>query len=87
MQNSIGKAQQRVFMQRAIDLAIENVRLGRGGPFGAVVVRNEEVIAEGVNQVTSLHDPTAHAEIRAIREACRAIGHFELRDCRFYTSW
>lgn len=86
MRDSNSKAQPRAFMQRAIDLAIENVRSGRGGPFGAVIVRKAKVIAEGVNQVTSLHDPTAHAEVVAIREACLATEHFELRDCELYTS-
>jgi guanine deaminase len=74
------------FMIRAIELAIDNVRSGQGGPFGAVVVRNGEVIAEGVNCVTSSNDPTAHAEIVAIRKACAKIGLFELRDCEIYSS-
>ncbi len=73
-------------MQRAIDLAIENVRSGQGGPFGAVIVRGGEIIAEGVNQVTSHHDPSAHAEIVAIRRACQLTGHFELKDCEIYAS-
>ena len=73
-------------MQRAIDLAIENVRSGRGGPFGAVIVRGGEIIAEGVNQVTSHNDPSAHAEIVAIRRACQLTGHFELKDCEIYAS-
>jgi guanine deaminase len=74
------------FMARAIELSIENVRSGRGGPFAAVVVRNGEIIAEGVNQVTSTNDPTAHGEIVAIREACQKLATFELKDCEFYTS-
>jgi guanine deaminase len=74
------------FMTRAIQLSIENVRSGRGGPFGAVIVRGEEVIAEGANQVTSTHDPTAHAEVLAIRQACQKLGVFELKDCELYTS-
>lgn len=73
-------------MQRAIDLAIENVRSGHGGPFGAVIVRGGEIIAEGVNQVTSHNDPSAHAEIVAIRRACELTGHFELKDCEIYSS-
>jgi len=73
-------------MQRAIDLAIENVRSGNGGPFGAVIVRNGEIIAEGVNQVTSNNDPSAHAEIVAIRKACQLTGYFELKDCELYAS-
>ncbi len=73
-------------MRRAIELAVENVRLGRGGPFGAVVVNGGRIIAEGTNRVTSTNDPTAHAEIVAIREACRALGKFQLDDCEIYTS-
>jgi guanine deaminase len=74
------------FMARAIQLSIENVSSGRGGPFGAVVVKDGAIIAEGANQVTSTNDPTAHAEIIAIREACRALGGFDLQTCEIYTS-
>src|SRR6202795_44159 len=74
------------FMARAIDLATENVRSGQGGPFGAVVVKDGAIIAEGANQVTLTNDPTAHAEVLAIREACRKLGLFELKDCELYTS-
>ena len=74
------------FMARAIELSIENVRSGRGGPFGAVVVRGGKIIAEGVNCVTAVNDPTAHAEVVAIREACKKLGVFELKDCEMYTS-
>ena len=74
------------FMQQAIALAIENVREGRGGPFGAVIVRAEDVIATGANRVTASNDPTAHAEVTAIRNACAALGSFELRGCAIYTS-
>jgi tRNA(Arg) A34 adenosine deaminase TadA len=74
------------FMARAIELAIENVRTGRGGPFGAVVVRKGEIIAEGANSVTASNDPTAHAEVAAIRAACTKLGAFELRDCELYSS-
>ena len=63
-----------VFMQRAIALATDNVVSGRGGPFGAVIVRNGEVISTGVNQVTANNDPTAHAEVMAIRNACARLG-------------
>jgi tRNA(Arg) A34 adenosine deaminase TadA len=73
-------------MQRAIALATENVLSGAGGPFGAVVVRNNEIIASGVNQVTSTNDPTAHAEVVAIRAACKALGSFQLAGCAVYTS-
>jgi guanine deaminase len=76
----------KVFMARAIELSIENVRSGRGGPFGAVIVRNGKIIAEGANCVTLRNDPTAHAEVTAIREACRKLETFELADCEIYTS-
>ena len=74
------------FMARAIQLSIDNVRSGLGGPFGAVVVQNGVIVAEGVNRVTTTNDPTAHAEVIAIREACRKLGLFELKDCELYTS-
>ena len=73
-------------MSRAIQLAIENVRSRRGGPFGAVVARNGDIIAEGTNLVTSANDPTAHAEIVAIREACRRLAAFQLAGCEIYSS-
>jgi tRNA(Arg) A34 adenosine deaminase TadA len=73
-------------MMRAIELSVENVRSGRGGPFGAVVARGGEVIAEGVNLVTSTSDPTAHAEVVAIRNACKQLGSFQLEGCELYTS-
>jgi guanine deaminase len=74
------------FMRRAIELSIENVRSARGGPFAAVIVRDGEVVSEGTNLVTSSSDPTAHAEIVAIRRASSALGQFELRDCDIYCS-
>jgi guanine deaminase len=74
------------FMARAIQLSIDGVRSGRGGPFGAVIVRDGRIVAEGVNQVTSTNDPTAHAEVLAIRQACEKLGLFELKDCELYTS-
>ena len=74
------------FMARAIQLSIENVRSGRGGPFGAVVVKDGEIIAEGANRVTSTNDPTAHAEVLAIRQACQKLSDFELKGCELYTS-
>lgn len=74
------------FLRRAIGLAIENVRLHRGGPFGAVIVRDGVVLAEGTNLVTHSLDPTAHAEIVAIREACRRAQSFDLKGCTLYSS-
>jgi guanine deaminase len=73
------------FMARAIQLSIENVHGGRG-PFGAVIVRNCAIIAEGANQVTATNDPTAHAEVLAIREACQKLGIFDLAGCEIYSS-
>ena len=74
------------FMREAIRLSIENVRAGNGGPFGAVVVKDGKIIARGFNQVTSTNDPTAHAEVVAIREACKVLNSFQLDDCEIYTS-
>ena len=74
------------FMQEAIRRAVDNVRSGRGGPFGSIVVKDGRVIATGTNLVTSANDPTAHAEVIAIREACRALGEFQLTGCEIYTS-
>ena len=74
------------FMQEAIELACENVRAGKGGPFAALVVKDGTVVACGVNLVTSTNDPTAHAEIVAIREACRALATFQLTGCELYTT-
>jgi len=74
------------FMQRAIELAVENVRLGRGGPFGAVIVKDGKIVAEGFNLVTSTCDPTAHAEVTAIRRASAALNNFHLAGCEIYTS-
>ena len=73
-------------MQQAIELATKNVNSGGGGPFGAVIVRDGKVIATGVNLVTSSNDPTAHAEVVAIREACKMVGDFQLHGCTVYTS-
>ncbi len=74
------------FMARAIELSIENVHSGRGGPFGAVIVKDGAMLAESANQVTLTKDPTAHAEILAIREACAKLGIFELQGCEIYAS-
>lgn len=74
------------FMERAIELSLENVQNKRGGPFGAVIVKNDEIIAEGANCVTAQKDPTAHAEMVAIRNACNKLNDFNLRGCILYTS-
>lgn len=74
------------FMREAIRLSIENVTSGKGGPFGAVIVKDGRIIARGANQVTSSNDPTAHAEVVAIRNACAALGSFQLDGCEIYTS-
>jgi guanine deaminase len=74
------------WMRAAIDLALENVRRGRGGPFGALVVKDGNLVATGTNSVTEENDPTAHAEVIAIRAACRALGSFQLERCTLYTS-
>jgi guanine deaminase len=73
-------------MRRAIALSLEMMRSGKGGPFGAVVVRDGKIIAEGFNQVTSNNDPTAHAEVVAVRLACQALATFDLTGCEIYTS-
>jgi guanine deaminase len=73
-------------MHRAIELARENAASGRGGPFGAIVVKDGAVIAEGTNLVTSTHDPTAHAEVVAIRAACAVLNTFQLTGCELYAS-
>src|SRR5437667_9920329 len=74
------------FMRQAIALATENARSGRGGPFAALVVREQKIIAEGSNLVTSANDPTAHAEVIAIRRACATLKDFQLRSCEIYCS-
>lgn len=73
-------------MARAIELSLDNVLSGSGGPFGAVIVKDGKLVAEGVNRVTAMNDPTAHAEVTAIRAACAILGVFELNDCEIYTS-
>jgi len=73
-------------MQRAVAIALEKMRNNEGGPFGAVIVRNGEIIAEGWNRVTLTNDPTAHAEIVAIRTACSSLGTFDLSDCEMFAS-
>jgi guanine deaminase len=83
-QNTNTERQQ--FMREAIRLSIENVQSGRGGPFAALVVKDGTIIARGTNLVTSMHDPTAHAEIAAIREACKMLHSFQLEGCEIYTT-
>lgn len=74
------------WMKEAIALSLQSVRLGKGGPFGAIIVRQGEVVGRGYNQVTSTNDPTAHAEIIAIRAACQSLQTFQLKGCELYTS-
>src|SRR6202020_1209209 len=75
-----------IFMEKAIALATENVTTGRGGPFGAVIVRDGNIVATGTNLVTATNDPTAHAEVVAIRNACSDLSTFHLLGCHIYTS-
>ncbi len=74
------------FMKEAVRLSIENVESGKGGPFGAIVVKAGKIIATGTNQVTATNDPTAHAEVVAIRKACEALNSFQLHGCDIYCS-
>ena len=74
------------FMREAIRLSIQMMRRGKGGPFGAIIVKNNKIIGRGSNEVTSANDPTAHAEIVAIRDACRRLKTFSLHECDLYTS-
>jgi guanine deaminase len=74
------------WMKAAVKLAVQNVQSGHGGPFGAVVVKDGSIIATGVNSVTATNDPTAHAEVSAIRAACLATGSFQLEGCEMYMS-
>lgn len=74
------------FMEEAIALSIKAMRSGRGGPYGAVVVRDGEIIGRGMNEVTSLNDPTAHAEMTAIRQACAHLNSWHLEGCELYAS-
>jgi guanine deaminase len=74
------------FLQLAVELAADNVTTGNGGPYGAVIVKNDEIIATGTNFVTRNLDPTAHAEIQAIRAACGKLGDFQLTGCTLYSS-
>lgn len=74
------------FMKRAIELSLNNVASGNGGPFGAVIVQDGKIVGEGWNQVTACNDPTAHAEVEAIRNACKYISNFDLSGAEIYTS-
>src|SRR5579863_7769296 len=74
------------YLREAIELARRGVSAGLGGPFGCVIVRDGQVVGRGCNEVTSSNDPTAHAEIVAIRDACRQLGHYQLTDCVLYAS-
>ena len=76
----------RKYLQQAIELAKQGIKDGMGGPFGCVIVKDGEVVGRGCNQVTSSNDPTAHAEVVAIRDACRRLGDYQLTDCDVYTS-
>jgi len=74
------------FMQEAVNEAIKGMQANEGGPFGCVIVKNNEIIGRGHNKVTSTNDPTAHAEVTAIRNACKNLNSFQLEDCIIYTS-
>ncbi len=74
------------FLLRAVELSRQGMESMQGGPFGCVIVKNNEIVGEGCNQVTTLNDPTAHAEIVAIRNACNKLKTFQLTDCDIYTS-
>jgi guanine deaminase len=78
--------QQEAFMREAIALSLTNIKTCKGGPFGAVIVKNGEIIARGANNVTSTNDPTAHAEVVAIRQACERLQTFQLTGCEIYAS-
>src|SRR5882672_10578112 len=76
----------KTFMREAVRLSLLQMRAGKGGPFGAVVVRKDKIVGRGFNLVTSTNDPTAHAEVVAIRDACKRLKTFQLDDCELYTS-
>jgi guanine deaminase len=79
-------AADKTFLERAIELSSHGMTSGSGGPFGCVIVKNNEIVGEGNNKVTSTNDPTAHAEVVAIREACKKLNSYQLEDCDIYTS-
>lgn len=76
----------KTYLMQAIELAKNNAKSGNGGPFGAVIVKDNKIIAQGVNTVTSTNDSTAHAEVNAIRNACKILNTFNLQGCQIYTS-
>lgn len=80
------QTQHQIFMEKALRLAINNVRNGHGGPFGAVIVKDGKIVATGVNSVALIKNPTAHAEILAIQKACKKLNTFILSDCEIYSS-
>ncbi|MBC7874269.1 MAG: nucleoside deaminase [Ferruginibacter sp.] len=80
------KERDKKFLEKAIELSVSGMQSGQGGPFGCVVVKGDEIIGEGNNRVTSSNDPTAHAEVVAIRNACEKLGTYQLTDCDIYTS-
>jgi guanine deaminase len=86
VRDPVDKKQQEEFMRRAIDISQEKMDANCGGPFGAVIVRGGKIVGEGWNEVTSTNDPTAHAEMVAIRNACKTIGNYSLEGCEIYTS-
>ena len=77
---------EKIFLERAIELSRQGMKSGQGGPFGCVVVMGDEIVGEGCNMVTSINDPTAHAEVVAIRAACKKLNTYQLNDCEIYTS-
>lgn len=79
-------ARDKKFLERAIELARAGMNSGNGGPFGCVIVQGDEIVGEGCNEVTSSNDPTAHAEVVAIRNACEKLGTYQLSECEIYTS-
>lgn len=86
MVSSPSESQRQAFMARAIALSQQGMRSNQGGPFGAVIVKDGQIIGEGHNQVTTTNDPTAHAEVVAIRQACANLNRFQLDGCELYTS-
>ena len=75
-----------IYLQEAVELARQGVKNGVGGPFGCIIVKEGRVVGKGCNRVTSTNDPTAHAEVVAIRDACQQLGNYQLTDCDVYTS-